>query len=127
MLNHVVVGANDLEASRRFYDATFAALGVASGIFDDNRRYLYASSTGLFVVGKPINGEPATCANGYTVGFSAKSPAAVDAWHEAGLRNGGVTCEDPPGPRETDFGELYAAYLRDPDGNKLCAVCGMGG
>jgi catechol 2,3-dioxygenase-like lactoylglutathione lyase family enzyme len=70
----------------------------------------------------PINGAPATGANGGTVGFSADSPAAVDAWHQAGVAHGGTAIEDPPGERQGASGALYLAYLRDPDGNKLCAV-----
>lgn len=70
---------------------------------------------------RPINGEPATFANGGTIGFTASSPAVVDAWHAAGVAAGGMSCEDPPGPRESRLGKLYLAYLRDPDGNKLCA------
>ena len=127
MLSHVVVGASNLELSRAFYDATFAALDLAAGILDGDRRYLYISPTGLFVVGKPVDDGPGACGNGLAVGFHAKSPEQVDAWHAAGIRNAGTTCEDPPGPRKTDFGELYAAYLRDPDGNKLCAIFGMSG
>lgn len=67
----------------------------------------------------PINGEPATYGNGSTIGFAANSAAEVDAWHAAGTANGGTTCEDPPGERANG---AYLAYLRDPAGNKLCAV-----
>ena len=81
---------------------------------------------GLFIVTTPINGEPATHANGGTIGFAMDNPAQADAWHAAGVAAGGATCEDPPGVREGGFGKLYLAYLRDPDGNKLCALHRMG-
>ena len=70
----------------------------------------------------PINGEPATFANGGTIGFAMQSPEQADAFHAAGVANGGTTCEDPPGWREGPGGKLYLAYLRDPDGNKLCVL-----
>lgn len=78
--------------------------------------------TGVFIITKPINGEPASCANGATIGFAMDSPEQADAWHAAGIANGGTTCEDPPGRRDSPFGALYLAYLRDPAGNKLCAM-----
>jgi catechol 2,3-dioxygenase-like lactoylglutathione lyase family enzyme len=73
-------------------------------------------------VTKPINGKPATAANGGTIGFAADSAEAADAFHAAGLAHGGTTCENPPGVREGGGLKLYIAYLRDPDGNKLCAL-----
>ena len=88
----------------------------------DGHRIFYMTPTGIFSVSKPINGEPATFANGGTVGFAASSPEQADAWHAAGVANGGTTCEDPPGVRTGGMGSLYLAYLRDPDGNKLCAL-----
>ena len=74
-----------------------------------------------FIVTPPINGEPASCANGGTIGF-AMTPEQADAWHAAGVASGGKAIEDPPGWREGGFGRLYLAYLRDPTGNKLCAL-----
>ena len=93
---------------------------------DDDRRIFYMSPTGAFAVTKPINGAPATAANGGTVGFVVADPATVDAWHAAGVANGGTTCEEPPGVREGGLGKMYLAYLRDPSGNKLCALHRMG-
>lgn len=122
MFSHIVLGANDIDASKAFYDATLAALGIAPGNFDPKGRIFYRTQTGMLGITKPINGEPATGANGGTVGFAASSPALVDAWHAAGLAAGGTTCEDPPGPRTMGDLKLYLAYLRDPAGNKLCAV-----
>lgn len=121
MFSHVMVGANDLEASRKFYDALLGTLGIAPGVANKNR-YFYRSPTGTFGITTPINGEPATHGNGSTLGFNMTSTEQVDAFHAAGLANGGTTCEDPPGWRDGSVGRLYLAYLRDPDGNKLCAL-----
>jgi len=123
MFSHVMVGTNDLEASRKFYDAVLGTLGIAPGMIDDGRRVFYLSPTGAaFAVTKPINGAPASSANGATIGFNVADPATVDAWHAAGVANGGTTCEEPPGVREGSLGKMYLAYLRDPSGNKLCAL-----
>lgn len=122
MFSHVILGANDIEASKAFYDATLATLGVAPGSIDAKGRVFYRTSTGILGITKPINGEPATCANGGTIGFAASSPDLVDAWHAAGIAAGGKTCEDPPGVRAMGEMKLYLAYLRDPAGNKLCAL-----
>ena len=126
MFSHIMVGTNDLERSKTFYDAVLGTLGVPPGRIDDGRRIFYATRTGVFSVTKPIDGKPATAANGATVGFAAASPAEADAWHAAGVANGGVSIEDPPGVREGATGRLYLAYLRDPDGNKICALHRMG-
>ncbi len=120
MFSHVMVGANDIETSKQFYDATLGALGVSPGTSDSKGRVFYRTSAGAFALTKPIDGEPALGANGGTVGFSAGSPEQVDAWHAAGLASGGLACEDPPGVR--GGGRFYLAYLRDPAGNKLCAL-----
>ena len=122
MFSHIMVGANDVEASKKFYDATLAALGYDAGFIDPKGRVFYMNRSGIFSISKPIDGNSATCANGGTVGFAAKTPEEADAWHAAGLANGGTTCEDPPGVREGTTGKLYLAYLRDPSGNKLCAL-----
>jgi catechol 2,3-dioxygenase-like lactoylglutathione lyase family enzyme len=121
MFSHVMFGVNNLEASRKFYDALLGTLGVGPGVANKNR-YFYRSPAGTFGITTPINGEPATCGNGSTLGFAVQSPEQGDAWHAAGLANGGTTCEDPPGFREGPTGKMYLAYLRDPDGNKICAL-----
>ncbi len=122
MFSHIMVGANDTEASKKFYDATLGAMGAKPGMVDDKGRIIYMHDGGLFIVTKPIDGEPACCANGGTIGFTAATPEAADAWHAAGIANGGTAIEDAPGVREGGFGKLYLAYLRDPAGNKLCAL-----
>ena len=125
MYSHMMVGSNDLNRSKTFYDATFKAMGGKEGFTDDKGRLIYMHNDGLFIVTSPIDGQPATAGNGCTVGL-AMSPEQADAWHKAGTENGGTAIEDPPGVREGGFGKLYLAYLRDPDGNKLCALHRMG-
>ena len=125
MFSHVMVGADDVATSKKFYDATLGALGVPPGKEDEKGRVFYMTPTGVFAITKPINGEPASCANGTTIGFAATSPEQADAWHRAGTANGGSACEDPPGAREGKPGKLYLAYLRDPAGNKLCSLYRM--
>ncbi|MCA0209074.1 MAG: VOC family protein [Proteobacteria bacterium] len=122
MYSHNMVGANDLEAAKKFYDATFQAIGGKPAIQDDKGRLIYMHNGGLFLVGAPIDGEPATVGNGCTIGFAMDGPEQAKAWHDAGVANGGTSIEDPPGVREGGFGQLYLAYLRDPSGNKLCAL-----
>jgi catechol 2,3-dioxygenase-like lactoylglutathione lyase family enzyme len=118
----MMVGSNDIPRSRAFYDALFSAMGGSPGFEDDKGRLIYLHNKKMFLVSKPIDGEPATHANGGTIGFTMLSPDQVKAWHRAGVENGGVSIEDPPGVRPSAMGDLYLAYLRDPDGNKLCAM-----
>ena len=122
MFSHVMVGSGDIDRSKKFYDALFAAIGGKPGVQDAKGRLIYMNNGGLFMVTKPIDGKPATHANGGTIGFSTSSPEQADAWHKAGAANGGTAIEEPPGVRESGAGPLYLAYLRDPDGNKLCAL-----
>ena len=123
MFTHIIFGANDVEASRRFYDAALGALGIdpATGP-DEKGRYWWRSGRGVFAVGKPIDGKPACHANGGTVGFHAKTPEMVAAFHRAGVEAGGTSIEDPPGERISVYGRMHLAYLRDPSGNKVCAL-----
>lgn len=120
MFSHIMIGADDVEASKKFYDAVLGALGHPPGTMDDKGRCFYMTPTGVFAITKPIDGKGATHANGGTIGFAAASPEAADAWHAAGVANGGTAIEDPPGIREGS--NLYLAYLRDPAGNKICAL-----
>ncbi|TRY29866.1 VOC family protein [Aliiglaciecola sp. M165] len=122
MFSHVMIGANDIQQSKKFYDAVLGALGHPPGVIDDKGRCFYYTEKGIFALSKPINGEPACHGNGSTIGFFAKTPELADAWHQAGLENGGETCEDPPGIREGGGRKLYLAYLKDPSGNKICAL-----
>ena len=122
MYSHNLVGSNDTARSKTFYDAVFTAMGGRAGMQDDKGRLIYMYNDGLFMVTPPIDGQPATPGNGCTVGFAMDTPEQANAWHAAGVANGGTTIEDAPGIREGSFGQLYLAYLRDPDGNKLCAL-----
>jgi catechol 2,3-dioxygenase-like lactoylglutathione lyase family enzyme len=127
MFSHMMVGSNDLVRSRRFYDALFGALGAKPGIEDEKGRLFYTHQGAFFLVTKPIDGKPASAGNGMTIGMSVTGPEQADAWHAAGVANGGTAIEDPPGVRPSGMGPLYLAYLRDPDGNKLCALHPVGG
>lgn len=122
MFSHIMIGSNDLDRSKQFYDALLAAIGGTPGRRDQTGRLIYLHRGGVLMITKPIDGKPATCANGGTIGFSVEGPAEAEAWHGAGVANGGSAVEDPPGVRDGSFGPLYLAYLRDPDGNKLCAM-----
>jgi catechol 2,3-dioxygenase-like lactoylglutathione lyase family enzyme len=121
MFSHIVVGTNDIEKSRKFYDAIFAAAGSQPGAIDAKGRLVYSKDGCRLLVTKPIDGKDATHANGGTIGLKMDSADVVNAWHDAGVKNGGTSIENPPGIRESAAGKLYLAYLRDPDGNKLCA------
>jgi len=121
MFSHIMIGTSDLDRAKTFYDAVLGTLGVPPG-FVDRHRIFYRTPTGVLGVSLPINGEPCTFANGGTIGFACDSPEQADAWHAAGVAAGGATCEDPPGVREGATGKMYLAYLRDPDGNKLCGL-----
>lgn len=122
MFSHVMIGSNDIARSKIFYDALLGAMGGKPGVQDQKGRLIYVHGGGRFMVTKPIDGEPATCANGGTIGFAVDSAEQAEAWHKAGVENGGIAIEDAPGVRQGGSGSLYLAYLRDPDGNKLCAL-----
>ena len=121
MFSHIMIGTNDLDRARSFYDALLGTLGVPAG-FVDRHRIFWRSPSGVFSVSLPIDGAPATQGNGSTIGFACASAETVDAWHAAGIAHGGTPCEEPPGVREGPSGRLYLAYLRDPDGNKICGM-----
>jgi catechol 2,3-dioxygenase-like lactoylglutathione lyase family enzyme len=121
MFSHIMLGTNNLDKAKSFYDAVLGALGIGPAMVDGHRIF-YRTPAGTLAITKPINGEPASAANGGTIGFGCKTAEQADAWHSAGVANGGTTCEDPPGVREGGMGKMYLAYLRDPDGNKLCAL-----
>ena len=121
ILTHVVLGTNDLQNATKFYDAALGALGITNLGPLGEAGVMYGADQPDFMITKPLDGKPATHANGGTIGFAAPDRSAVHKFHEAGLANGG-TDEGQPGPR--DFSPTaYAAYLRDPDGNKICTYC----
>jgi len=117
-----MLGANDIQKSKKFYDAILGALGYDEGTIDPKGRCFYFTKTGILGLSVPINGEPACHGNGSTLGFAIENEEQGLAWHAAGLANGGTECEDPPGVRDGGAMKLYLAYLRDPAGNKICAM-----
>ena len=126
MFSHVMLGSNDIERSQKFYDAVLGTLGAGAPFRNESPsghiRLFYRHEGSTFCVSEPINGEAASCANGGTIGFKCTSPEQVKAFHDAAVANGGVSIEDPPGLRESTLGALHLSYVRDPDGNKLCAL-----
>ena len=122
MFSHVMVGSNDIDASKKFYDAIFTATGGREGKLDPKGRLVYVNNGGIFLVTPPIDGQPATHGNGTTIGFAVDGPEQAQAWEQAGVAAGGTAIEDPPGIRSGMGVNLYLAYLRDPSGNKLCAL-----
>jgi catechol 2,3-dioxygenase-like lactoylglutathione lyase family enzyme len=126
MFSHVMIGTNDIERSKRFYDATLAVLGVGAPTHNTNatgqQRLFYRHDGGTFCISEPIDGQPATHANGGTVGFKCSSPEQLQQFHDVAVAHGGTSIEQAPGLREGKMGALYLAYVRDPDGNKLCAL-----
>ena len=126
MFSHVMVGSNDIERSKRFYDAVLGVLGVGEPQRNlsstGHARLFYRHDGGTFCVSEPINGEAASFANGGTIGFKCSSPDQVREFHDVAIAHGGTSIEDPPGLREGRLGAMHLAYVRDPDGNKLCAL-----
>jgi catechol 2,3-dioxygenase-like lactoylglutathione lyase family enzyme len=126
MLNHVMVGSNDIERSKRFYDAVLGTLGAGEPMRNEagsgHTRLFYRHNGSTFCVSEPINGETATPANGGTIGFKCDSPEQVREFHDTAVAHGGTSIEDAPGPRDGNLGPMHLAYVRDPDGNKLCAI-----
>lgn len=126
MFNHIMIGSNDIERSQRFYDAVLAVLGAGSPLRNEaatgHVRLFYRHAGNTLAISEPINDEPATCANGGTVAFKCESPQQVRAFHDAAVAAGGTSIEEPPGLRQHSLGDYHLAYVRDPDGNKLCAI-----
>lgn len=121
MILNVTLGSNDLIRSRAFYDPVLATLGIAL-LREDEFELGYgppgAADPALWIT-QPFDRQPATHGNGTMLALTAPTRAAVDAFHRAGLASGGSD-EGEPGPRYENF---YCCYIRDPDGNKLSAVC----
>ncbi|WP_297737063.1 VOC family protein [uncultured Maricaulis sp.] len=126
MFNHIMLGTSDIERSKRFYDAVLGAMGAGDPIRNvtasGHVRYFYLHEGNAFCISEPINDEPATASNGSTIGFKCNSPEQVVEFHDVAVANGGTSIEDAPGPRTTDMGILHLAYVRDPDGHKLCGI-----
>jgi len=126
MFNHIMVGSNDIERSKLFYDAVLGVLGAPAPVRNVNdtghTRLFYRHDGNTFGVVEPINGAPATVANGATIGFKCDSPEQVQAFHDVAVAHGGTSIEEPPGLRQGSLGAMHLAYVRDPDGHKLCAL-----
>jgi len=126
MFSHIMVGSNDIARSKKFYDAVLGVLGAGEpmqNVSDSGHtRLFYRHDGATFCVTEPINGEEATFANGGTIGFKCASFEQVQAFHDVAVAHGGTPIEDAPGLRENKLGSLHLAYVRDPDGNKLCAL-----
>src|ERR1700730_18546460 len=125
MFSHIMVGRSETARPKKRYDALFVVMWRQPGTEDARGRLAYTHTGGRFMVSKPIDGKPANSANGGTIGFTMSSAEQAQAWHKAGVANGGTSIEDPPGVRQGAAGQMYLAYLRDPDGNKLCALYRM--
>lgn len=126
MFSHVMLGSNDIDRAQRFYDALLGVLGARGAQVNTaktgHRRLFYRHQGSLFCISEPIDGQPATVANGATIGFACDSPEQVQRFHDVAVAHGGISIEDPPGPRESPLGPIHLAYVRDPDGHKLCAL-----
>jgi catechol 2,3-dioxygenase-like lactoylglutathione lyase family enzyme len=126
MFNHIMVGSNDIERAKRFYDAVLGTLGAGEPLRNKadtgHTRLFYRHDGGTFCVSEPINDEAATFANGGTIAFKCNSPEQVREFHDTAVANGGTSIEDTPGLRNSTLGSMHLAYVRDPDGNKLCAI-----
>ena len=126
MFNHIMVGSNDIERSKQFYNAVLGVLGVGEPLVNKaptgHKRLFYRHDGNTFCISEPINGEAATYANGATIGFKCNSPEQVLEFHDTAVAQGGISIEDAPGLRQGSLGAMHLAYVRDPDGNKLCAI-----
>lgn len=126
MFSHVMLGTNDIDRSKRFYDALLGVFGAGGAMLNTaktgHRRLFYRHAGSLFCISEPIDGQPATVANGATIGFACDSPEQVQRFHDVAVAHGGLSIEDPPGPRDSALGPIHLAYVRDPDGHKLCAL-----
>lgn len=126
MLNHVMIGSSDIEATKRFYNAVLGVLGAGEPIAHVNdtghTRLFYIHNGSNFSVTEPINGQPVTVANGSTIGFACNSPEQVKEFHDVAVAHGATSVEDPPGPRDSTMGVMHLCYFLDPDGHKICGI-----
>jgi catechol 2,3-dioxygenase-like lactoylglutathione lyase family enzyme len=126
MINHVMIGSNDIERSKAFYNAVLGVLGAGepfAHVNDTGQTRLFYSHDGhTFSISEPINGEPANCANGFTIGFKCNSPEQIVELHDVAIAHGGTSVEDSPGPREGSMGVMHLCYFLDPDGHKICGI-----
>ncbi|WP_102223578.1 VOC family protein [Acidimangrovimonas sediminis] len=123
MLNHIMIGTNDIDRSQKFYDAVLAVLGAGAPVRNTNEtgqeRLFYRHDGSTFSVSEPIDGAAATIGNGSTVGFRCTSAEQLQQFHDVAVAHGGTSIETPPSARSNG---MWLAYFRDPDGNKICGV-----
>ncbi len=126
MLNHVMIGSNDIEKTRNFYNSVLSVLGAGDAMEHVNEtgqtRLFYIHDGSTFSISEPVNGEPVSIANGSTIGFVCDSPEQVKEFHDIAVANGGISVEDPPGPRDGTMGLMHLCYFLDPDGHKICGI-----
>ena len=126
MLNHIMIGASDIQKTKAFYDAVLGVLGAAPAMEHENdtghTRLFYSHGGSTFSVSEPINGQPVSVANGSTIGFVCSSTEQLQEFHDVAVTNGGTTTEDPPGARNGNMGLMYLCYFLDPDGHKICGI-----
>jgi len=126
MLNHVMIGSSNIEKAKTFYTAVLGVLGAGEPMVHINdtgqTRLFYIHDGSTFCITQPINEQPATVANGSTIGFKCNSPEQVKELHDVAIANGGVSVEAPPGPREGSMGIMHLSYFLDPDGHKICGL-----
>ena len=126
MLNHVMIGSNDIEKTKRFYNSVLSVLGAGDAMEHVNEtgqtRLFYIHDGSTFSISEPVNGEPVSIANGSTIGFVCDSPEQVKEFHDIAVANGGISVEDPPGPRDGTMGLMHLCYFLDPDGHKICGI-----
>lgn len=126
MLSHIMIGSNNIEKTKQFYNAVLAVVGAQEPFVNvsnsGHTRLFYLHNGSTFSISEPINNEPVSTANGSTIGFECSSPEQVKEFHDVAIANGGISVEDPPGPRSSNMGVMHLCYFLDPDGHKICGI-----
>lgn len=126
MFSHIMIGTNDIDRARSFYDAVLGVLGAGEPMVNVNgtgqTRLFYIHNGSILSITQPIDGEPAGTANGATIGFACESMEQIQEFHDVAIANGATSIEDPPGPREGSMGVMNLCYFLDPDGHKICGL-----
>ena len=126
MFSHIMIGTNDIDRARKFYDAVLGVLGAGDPMENINgtgqTRLFYIHEGSILGITQPIDGEPAGTANGATIGFGCNSLEQIQEFHDVAIANGAKSIEDPPGPREGSMGVMNLCYFLDPDGHKICGL-----
>lgn len=126
MFSHIMIGSDDIERSKKFYNSVLKVLGVNEPIVNVNKtgqtRLIYNHKGATFMITQPINGKAVSNANGSTIGFECDSPEQVKEFHDAAIASGATSIEAPPGLRHTSTGKKHLSYFLDPDGHKICGM-----